>query len=78
MPSTKQAAGRQQHWSAGRGFTSLDPERQGEVLGQVRRCAVDSPSPSRQPLVKPAPAWTRVLPDVDSSSYEGSSSRRWR
>ena len=77
MPSSNQAASRQ-HWSAGRGFTSLDPERQGEVQVHARRCAVDNPAPSRQSKVKPAQAWTRVQPDVDGSGYEGGSSRHWR
>lgn len=77
MPSSKQAAGRP-HWTSGRGFVSLDPERQGEVLGQARRAASERAEPSRQPMVKPAQAWTLVRPDVDPSSYEGSSSRHWR
>jgi hypothetical protein len=77
MPSSNQAAGRQRG-SLGRGFSSLDPERQGEASGHSRRCAVDAPALSRQAKVKPAAAWTRVQPDVDASGYEGSSSRRWR
>ena len=76
MPSSNPAAGHT-YWSSGRGFASLDPERQCEVLGHARRCASDVPIPPRQPAVKPAQPWTRVQPDVDSS-FEGSSSRRWR
>ena len=77
MPSSNQAAG-PSHWSPGRGFVSLDPERQGEVLGHVRRSASEASIPSRKPTVKPAQPWTLVQPDVDPSSYEGSSSRHWR
>ncbi|HYE39131.1 MAG TPA: hypothetical protein VEB23_04320 [Ramlibacter sp.] len=61
--------------SLGRGFASLDPERQGEVPGRLVR-SNDSPS-----AVKARAArldWMRVQPDRDTSMFEGSSSRRSR
>jgi hypothetical protein len=81
MPSSHSTASRP-YWSSGRGFASLDPERQGEVLGYVRPTTPNAPAPTRQPAAKPAaPAsrhWTRVQPDVESTGFEGSSSGRWR
>ena len=65
----------------GRGFASMDPERQREVVGYVSPGALES-TPVRsagQRSARPARLdWTRVQPDVDSSNYEGSSSRRGR
>lgn len=76
MPSSNQGTGRP-YWSSGRGFASMDPERQGEVLGYVRNTAPVTPRQAKaQP--KPSQAWTRLQPDVESSGYEGSSSGRWR
>jgi hypothetical protein len=75
MPSSNQASGRP-YWNSGRGFASQDPERQVEVLGYVRNTPIET-LPARPAAVKPAQRWTRVQPDVESS-FEGSSSRRWR
>ena len=65
----------------GRGFASMDPERQREVVGYVRPSAFES-VPVRsagERAVRPSRLnWTRVQPDVDGSNYEGSSSRRSR
>lgn len=76
MPTTRT------YWSSGRGFASSDPERQGEVLGYVRRTPIETPAPTR-PAAAPAKAgaqkgWMNVQPDVDASGFEGSSSGRWR
>jgi hypothetical protein len=77
MPSSNQATGRP-YWNSGRAFASMDPERQGEVLGYVRNNAVQA-SPARQPVAKSEwLGWTRIQPDVESSGFEGSSSGRWR
>jgi hypothetical protein len=59
----------------------MDPERQGEVLGYVRRTpATTAAAPTTRPAApaKPAQRWMAVQPDVDSSGFEGSSSGRWR
>ncbi|HET8748487.1 MAG TPA: hypothetical protein VFM98_23030 [Ramlibacter sp.] len=78
MPSSNHVVGRP-YWSSGRGFTSSDPERQREVVGYVRKPGRDDAAPARASAAKSDPlAWTRLQPDVDSSGYEGSSSRRWR
>ena len=59
--------------SIGRGFASLDPERQGEVPGRMIR-TTDGWSPMR---VRPARTdWTRLQPDREITMFEGSSSRR--
>lgn len=79
MPSSSNQATGRPYWSSGRGFSSMDPERQGEVPGRVR--TTPSAALPRATAAKPAsraPAWTRIQPDVDSSGFEGSSSRRWR
>ena len=76
MPSSNMANGRQ-YWSTGRGFTSSDPERQVEVIGYVRTAV--GTGPARPAAAKPVRNnWARIQPDVESSSFEGSSSRRWR
>ena len=81
MPSSHSTASRP-YWSSGSGFASMDPERQGEVLGYVRGTPIATTAPARQPAAKPAApasrAWTRVQPDVESTGFEGSSSGRWR
>ena len=74
MPTSNPAKGRQ-YWVSGRGFTPADPERRGEVVGYVRSSGIET---TRAAAAKPAQSWTRVQPDVDSSGYEGGSSRRWR
>lgn len=77
MPSNNQATGRP-YWNSGRGFASMDPERQGEVLGFVRNNAVETPPRQQQPTDRATQrGWMRVQPDVESG-FEGSSSRRWR
>ena len=67
----------------GRGFASMDPERQREVVGYVRPAAIDTAPQSRsttERASKPAPRmdWMRVQPDRDTSNFEGSSSRHSR
>lgn len=60
--------------STGRGFASIDPERQGEVPGRMIRTTNEGWSPLR---MRPAvPEWMRVLPEQGSGGFEGSSSRR--
>lgn len=77
MPSSNKVVDRP-HWVSGRSFASSDPERQGEVPGYVHRPGREASSAARASAARPGPpAWTRLQPDVDSSGYEGSSSRRW-
>jgi hypothetical protein len=65
----------------GRGFASMDPERQREVVGYVRPSAFES-APQGRSSDRAAKTtrtdWMRVQPDRDSSNFEGSSSRRSR
>jgi hypothetical protein len=61
--------------SLGRGFASLDPERQGEVPGRLIRTS-DGPSAARARAARLD--WMRVQPERDTSMFEGSSSRRSR
>jgi hypothetical protein len=80
MPTTPNA---RPYWNSGRAFASLDPERQGEVIGFVRSTPADTAAAARAAIrpATPAPArkdWTRMQPDVESGSFEGSSSGRWR
>ena len=81
MQSSKQRSG-QSLWSAGRGFTSVDPERQREVIGYVRAAGSESAPASRGQSERAARVprldWMRVQADRDSNSFEGSSSRRIR
>lgn len=82
MPPTTKATARP-YWNSGRAFASLDPERQGEVIGYVRSTAADTAAAARsaiRPSVAASPRtdWTRVQPDVEGTSFEGSSSGRWR
>lgn len=71
----------QPSWASGRGFASLDPERQREVVGYVRRAPIETVAPARarQSAVKPAPGrgWARLTADPEGQ-FEGSSSGRWR
>lgn len=59
----------------GRGFASLDPERQGEVPGRLIRTG-DGPSAARARAARLD--WMRTQPERDTSMFEGSSSRRSR
>jgi hypothetical protein len=62
--------------SLGRGFASLDPERQGEVPGRVIR-TTEGTSPQRARGTRGD--WTQVQPEPrDISMFEGSSSRHGR
>lgn len=62
--------------STGRGFASMDPERQREVPVSAIRSAEDW-SPMR-PVRTARMDWMRVPPDRDANMDEGSSSRRSR
>ena len=65
----------------GRGFASMDPERQREVVGFVRPSAIETTPQGRSSGERSRTArldWLNVQPDRDSSNYEGSSSRRGR
>jgi hypothetical protein len=63
--------------SIGRGFASMDPERQREVpTGSPIRTAEDW-SPMR-PIRPASSGWMRAQPDRDAGGFEGSSSRRSR
>ena len=67
--------------SPGRGFASMDPERQREVVGCVVSAPIATSAPTRtvpERLARAArPDWMCVLPEGDSG-FEGSSSRRGR
>jgi hypothetical protein len=66
-----------EHSSGGRGFASIDPERQREVVGYVRSAPVETMPAQRFGIPRGARAdWMRVLPDREG--FEGSSSRRGR
>lgn len=68
-----------QPWSSGRGFASMDPERQREVPGTVRGVAIETgPAPRSERLRATRLDWMRVSPERDSPNFEGSSSRRGR
>jgi hypothetical protein len=63
--------------STGRGFASMDPERQREVPSGIALRSAEDWSPMRP--TRPAPSgWVRVQPDRDAAMFEGSSSRRSR
>ena len=67
-------------WSSGRGFASMDPERQCEVVGYVRSIDV-APAPRSVAERAPRPSrldWARVQVDRDSGNFEGGSTRRSR
>ena len=62
--------------STGRGFASMDPERQREVPGSAIRTLENWPSAR---AAKPSrPDWMRAQPDREAGMFEGSSSRRSR
>jgi hypothetical protein len=71
-----------QFTSLGRSFVSADPERQREVIGYVRGGSIGTAPPTAAASERAARTarvgWMRVQPDVDSSTFEGSSSRRSR
>lgn len=80
MASINQRSG-QPVWSAGRGFSSADPERQREVVGYIRSSIETAPA-SRSTAERAVRTgrldWLRVQADRDSATFEGSSSRRSR
>lgn len=80
MASINQRSG-QTVCTAGRGFSSADPERQREVVGFVRS-SIETAPPSRAAAERAARTtrldWMRVQADRDSATFEGSSSRRSR
>ena len=66
-------------WSCGRGFESIDPERQREVVGFVRSGPINTVPAQRARGTPPSRFdWMRMQPERDSPTYEGSSSRRGR
>ncbi|RYF16782.1 MAG: hypothetical protein EOO30_09755 [Comamonadaceae bacterium] len=62
--------------SLGRGFASMDPERQGEVPGRLIRTS-DGPAAARARAAR-LDWMQQVQPDRDTSMFEGSSSRHSR
>ena len=66
----------------GRGFASMDPERQREVVGYVRPVDTGTAAPARPAEQRSTKTtrmdWLRVQPDRESSNFEGSSSRHSR
>ena len=66
----------------GRGFASMDPERQREVVGYVRPAGMETAPQGRSTAERatktPRLDWLRVQPDRESSNFEGSSSRHSR
>lgn len=66
-------------WSSGRGFASMDPERQCEVVGYVR--TIDVAPSSRSSVAERAPRtsrldWARMQVDREGGNFEGGSNRR--
>ena len=71
--------GIRQPWSCGRGFASMDPERQREVVGYIPSGPIETAPAQRQPASRSTRLdWLRVQPERESANYEGSSSRRSR
>lgn len=62
--------------STGRGFASMDPERQSEIAGTALKVR-SSRSSGRGPAPAPRADWMRGQSDHDAW-FEGSSSRRSR
>ena len=63
--------------TCGRGFASIDPERQREVVGYVRSVSIETTPAQRFGAPRSSRFdWTRVQPERDN--FEGSSSRRGR
>lgn len=77
MPSSPSGDGRQL-WTYGRGFASVDPERQREVVVGFGRGPIEtSPARASQRLQRRVDA-ARLQPERESPNFEGSSSRRGR
>jgi hypothetical protein len=65
--------------SCGRGFASIDPERQREVVGYVRVASIETTTVLRIASTRATRLdWTRMQSERDSATFEGSSSRRSR
>jgi hypothetical protein len=68
----------------GRGFAVADPERQREVVGYVRTSPITTAPQSRFAAERAARTararvdWMWIQADRDTSTFEGSSSRRGR
>jgi hypothetical protein len=66
----------------GRGFAVADPERQREVVGYVRNSPITTAPQSRTAAGRVARTarvdWMWIQADSDTSTFEGSSSRRGR
>ena len=80
MASSHPGSARQQ-WCFGRGFASMDPVRQGEVVGFVRSGPIETTPAQRTPAAVTRSSrldWLRVQPDREGANFEGSSSRRSR
>ena len=67
-------------WSSGRGFASMDPERQCEVVGYVRSIDVAPATRSVAERVQRSSRldWARVQVDREGGNFEGGSNRRSR
>ncbi|MBE7366808.1 KGG domain-containing protein [Ramlibacter pallidus] len=60
--------------STGRGFASMDPERQREIVTEsFRGSALRAPARPTRPFQTD---WMRAQPERDTGNYEGGSSRR--
>jgi len=63
----------------GRGFASIDPERQREVVGYGYGVAIETTPAQRSNAWRNSRFdWTQVQPERDNGNFEGSSSRRGR
>lgn len=68
-----------QAWTFGRGFASMDPERQREVVGYVHSGPIETTPAQRTPAPRSTRLdWMRVQPERENANFEGSSSRRSR
>lgn len=77
MPSNPTTS--RQAWTYGRGFASVDPERQREVtVGYGRSGPIETAPPREERAPRTRPAWGRVQAERESPNFEGSSSRRSR
>jgi len=65
--------------NCGRGFASMDPERQREVVGYVRTVVIETTTVQRTvPSRATRLDWMRAPSERDGANFEGSSSRRSR